>query len=125
MPALPAHTHVDAAGAGQRERDRDRGDQHLTDEHDPHDDVHRDRQPLREHRDRGGDEEHAIGGRVEDLAELAALVEVPRDVAVDPVGRAEAGGQQPGGELVVGAPQQPEEQRHAGQPHHRDHVRES
>ena len=52
-------------------------------------DVDRDREILDEQRDRGGDEQHAVGGGVEDLAQLAALVEVPGDVAVDPVGGAE------------------------------------
>ena len=49
-----------------------------------------------EQRDRAGDEQHPVGRGVEDLAELAALVEVPGDVAVDPVGRAEHGEQDRG-----------------------------
>ena len=48
-----------------------------------------------------GDEQHPIGGGVEDLAELAALVEVPGDVAVDPVGRAEHREQDRGRDLVL------------------------
>ena len=39
--------------------------------------------------DAAGDEHDPVRDRVEDLAELAALVEVAGDVAVDPVGRAE------------------------------------
>ena len=97
VPALPAHTTSMRRAPASAERDRGRGDEDLTDEHDPHHDVDRDREALREHRDRGRDQEHPVGGRVEDLAELAALIEVPGDVAVDPVGRAEPGGQQPGG----------------------------
>ena len=80
--------------------------------------------PCVQQRDRGRDEQHAIGGRVEDLAELAALVEVARDVAVDPVGRAEHGeqhgGAAPGGMRL---PQHPEEHGDAQQPDHRDEIR--
>ena len=75
------------------------------------------RQALEQQRDRGRDEQHAVGGRIEDLAELAALVEVARDPAVDPVGRAEHGEQRgraaPG---RVGLPEHPEEDRDAEQP---------
>ena len=70
-----------------------------------------------EQRDRGGDEQHPVGGRVEDLAELAALVEVPGDVAVDPVGRAEHRRAAPAAAIgSSGAPEQPEEHGHARQP---------
>ena len=59
-----------------------------------------------------GDEQHPVGNRVEDLAELAALVEVTGDVAVDPVGGAEDREQHGGRDRLVLAQQQPEE--HAG-----------
>ena len=53
---------------------------------------------------------------IEDLAELAALVEAAGDVAVDPVGGAEHGEEDPGREHVLLAEQQPEEDGDAGQP---------
>ena len=91
VPALPAHTHVDAARAGQRRaRPSPTAISDLADQHDPDDDVDGDRQVLRRaarSRRRRSRTRSAIG--IEDLAELAALVEVPGDVAVDPVGRAE------------------------------------
>ena len=51
---------------------------------------------------------------IEDLAELAALVEAAGDPAVDPVGRAEHREQRRGGEQLVGD-EQPDEQRGAGE----------
>ena len=44
------------------------------------------------------DEQEPVGDRVEDLAEVRHLVEVAGDVAVDPVGGAEDGEQQRGGQ---------------------------
>jgi len=39
--------------------------------------------------DRTRQQQYPVGGGIEDLAELAALVEVAGDVSVDPVRRAE------------------------------------
>ena len=62
-------------------------------------------------------QQHPVGDRVEDLAELAALVEVAGDVAVDPVGRAEHREQHRGRDAARPRPQQqPEEHGHAQQP---------
>ena len=66
----PASTHADDGLAAQHE------------DTDPDRDVAADRAGATA----AADEHHAVGDRVEDLAELAALVEVPGDVAVDPVG---------------------------------------
>ena len=66
--------------------------------------------------DRPRDEHHPVRDRVEDLADLAALVEVPGDVAVDPVGGPEDREQDPGRDRAVLAEQEPEEDRDAGQP---------
>ena len=125
VPALPAHTHVDAAGA------RDRRARSSPRRPAPHGRARSRRRcrprpggPCDEQRDRGGDEQHPVGGRVEDLAELAALVEVPGDVAVDPVGRAEDREQTGRGDRLVRAPEQPEEHGHAREAHDRDQVRD-
>ena len=74
-------------------------------------------------RDAGGEEEDAVGDGVEDLAELAALVEVPRDPAVDPVGRAQHREQHCGGDLLS-FDEEPHENRRGQQPDDRDDVRE-
>ena len=90
-----ARPHARRSGARppSREHDRRDRDEHLADEDDPEDDVDAGREVLDQQRDRGRDEQHAVGGGVENLAELAALVVAPRDLAVDPVGRAEHGEQ--------------------------------
>ena len=68
------------------------------------------------------DEQQAVGHRVEDLAEVADLVEAAGDVAVEEVGDAQPG-QQPGGRgAVLLAEEEPEEQRAEAQPHDRDDV---
>ena len=96
VPALPAHCTSMRRAPATRERDRrdrdraPRGRARATATT-----LTAVEQPSREQRDRGRDEQHAVGDRVEDLAELAALVEVAGDVAVDPVGRAEHREQQP------------------------------
>ena len=67
---------------------------------------------LHDQRDPGHEEQDAVGDRVEHLAEVAALVEVAGDPAVDPVGGAEHRQQRGGREqLVVG--EQPDEHRRA------------
>ena len=56
------------------------------------------------------------------FAELAALVEMPREIPVDPVGRAEPG-EKPGRDRrVVGPEQEPEEERNADQTADGDEV---
>ncbi len=72
--------------------------------------------PLMMQAERPGDEHDPVRDRVEDLADLAALVEVAGDVAVDPVGRAEDREQDARLERVVLAEQEPEEHGDAGEP---------
>ena len=60
------------------------------------------------------DEQDAIGGGVEHLAELRHLAVAAGDVAVDPVGRAEHGEEGRGGDAVVEAEEEPQEQRDRG-----------
>ena len=57
------------------------------------------------------DEQEPVGGRVEHLAELAHLVEVAGDVAVDEVRHAEDGEQHRGRDDLVPPEQQPQEDR--------------
>ena len=104
VPALPDPQHVDAPGPGRAPA---RASTTLIDglpgEHE------RSRPTsgtlaVDEQADRAGDEQDPVGDRVEDLAELAALVEVAGDLAVDPVGGAEHREQDPGRERLVLGP---------------------
>ena len=95
-------------------------DDGLADEHQDADDERH--APLHDQRDRGDEQEDAVGDGVEDLAEVAALVEAAGDPAVDPVGRAQDREQRRGGEQLV-VDQQPHEHRGAQQAHQRDQVR--
>ena len=70
------------------------------------------------------EEEQPVGHRIEDLADVGHLVEVPGDVAVEEVGDAEDGEQgRRLGPVLLGE-QQPEEHRQHGQPHDGDDVRD-
>ena len=118
---LPDPLHVDAARPGRREHEHRDADDELPDEHQHAD--HEGHAALHDQRDRGHQEQDAVGDRVEHLAEVAALVEVAGDPAVDPVGGAEHGQQRGRREqLVVG--EQPDEDRCAGEAGQRDHVRD-
>ena len=104
----------------QREHDERPADEHLARQDE-------DREPQRrravdDDAADADDEQQPVGGRVEHLAELAHLVEVAGDVAVDPVGDAEHAEQHRRRQPVVPAEQQPEEHRQAQQPHDGDHV---
>jgi hypothetical protein len=68
-------------------------------------------------------EQDAVGGRVEDLAHLASLMEMPGDPTVDPVGRAQHGEEHRRRDPVLTGEQQPKEQRYAREPAHRDEIR--
>ena len=70
----------------------------------------------------GDDEQQAVDGRVEDLAELADLAEAPGEVAVDPVGGPESAEQPGRGGRVVASEQEVQEQRQAGQPEQGEQV---
>ena len=68
------------------------------------------------------DEQHAVGHRIEHLADGRDLVEVPGDVAVEEVGGAEHAEQDGRGDAVLPAEQQPQEHRQARQPDDGDDV---
>ena len=72
--------------------------------------------------DQGDDEQQAVDGRVEDLAELADLPEAAGEVAVDPVGGPEPAEQPRGGGRIVASEQEVEEQRQTGQPQQGEQV---
>ncbi len=69
------------------------------------------------------DEQQPIDGGVEDLAELADLVEAPGEVAVDPVRGAQRPEDQRCTDLIVEAEEHPEEHRQAQQPNEGEQVR--
>ena len=69
---------------------------------------------------RRDEEQQAVGGRVEDLAELGHLVEVAGDVAVDPVGGAEHAEQPRRAAPRLSRPNS--SQRNSGRQHRRTRV---
>ena len=106
---FPHPLHIDPPGAERGQPQRAHAHHQLAGQHEDQHPARRgavDEQP-----DRAGDQQHPVGDRVEDLADLRALVEVPGDVAVDPVGGAEDREQDPGRDRPVVVEQQPEEPR--------------
>ena len=65
----------------------------------------------RRHREQPADHEDAIGDGIENLADVGDLVPTSRHEAVNPVGRAERRQQPRRDGAVIGAEQEPEEER--------------
>ena len=114
--------HIDPAGSGRGEdQGHDAQRRFAPEDQDPH--PERD-VPADQQADRAGDEHDPVRDRIEDLADLAALVEVAGDVAVDPVRRAEHREQDPGRDRPILAEQEPEEHGDPGEPSQGDGVRD-
>ena len=120
VPALPTHSTSIRAAPSEARRTHHGRDEHLAgDGGDAEPQRHRAVDHDRDHRRA---DEHAVGRRVEHLAERRDLVVAAGHEAVDPVGGAEHGQEDGRGRLAVPAEEQPHEQRDAQEPDQRDDV---
>src|SRR5262249_52351024 len=118
---LPGPLHVHPAGARGSQHEHRHRNHELTGEHDHADPEG---QAAVDHeRDAGTQQQDPVGGRIQDLAEVAALIEMSGDPPVDPVRRAQDTEEKRGRDLVVAPEQEPQEQRDTRQPRDRDEVR--